>query len=102
MFVYNVTVKVDWSIHDAWLKWMQQEHIPDVSGTGCFTNAKLYRLLEQDDEAGPTYTVQYFASSKSDYSRYIEKFAVIMRQKVVDKWADRFIAFRSVMELVSE
>ena len=41
MFIYNVTVKVDWSIHDAWVQWMLNEHMPEMIKTGCFTDSKL-------------------------------------------------------------
>ena len=30
MFIYNVTVKVDWSIHEAWVQWMLNEHMPEM------------------------------------------------------------------------
>jgi len=100
MFLYNVTIKVDWSIHDAWLQWMKEEHMPDVTGTGCFTQHRLLRLLEVDDTEGPTYAAQYFAESKASYNRYLEKFAATMRDKGTQKWGARFIAFRSIMQLV--
>jgi hypothetical protein len=53
MIIYNVTVKPENNIADAWLQWMKDEHIPDVINTGCFTKATLCKLLEVDDEDGP-------------------------------------------------
>lgn len=100
MIVYNITIKVNEQIANEWLEWMQQEHILDVIDTSCFTSAKLLRLLEIDDEEGPTYAVQFFAESKSDYNRYIELHAEKMKQKSFDKWGNQFIAFRSVMQTV--
>ncbi len=100
MIVYNVTIKVSGAIANEWLEWMQQEHILDVIDTGCFTSAKLLRLLEVDDEEGPTYAAQYFAESKADYNRYIELHSENMRQKSFGKWGNKFIAFRSVMQTV--
>ena len=100
MFIYNVTVKISWSIQDAWLRWMQQEHIPDVVGTGCFTHAQLVRLLEIDEKDGPTYAAQYFAPTKSDYNRYIELYSSVMRQKAFDLWEEQFVAFRTLMQVV--
>lgn len=101
MFVYNVTVKVHESIKDEWLQWLLEEHIPEVLGTGCFTSASPYRLLELDDSEGPTFTIQYQAESKALYNNYIEKYAPEMRQKSFEKWGDRFIAFRTVMQAVN-
>jgi hypothetical protein len=42
MIIYNVTIKVDKTIADEWLNWLKDEHIADVTGTGCFTNARYY------------------------------------------------------------
>ena len=100
MFIYNVTVKVDGSIHEEWVKWMLNEHMPEMVKTGCFTNSRLLRLLDAEEEEGPTYAAQYFAESKADYNRYIENFSIAIRQKYFDKWGDRFIAFRSLMQIV--
>ena len=98
--IYNVTIKVDGHIADKWLQWLQQEHIPEIMNTGCFRNFIVVRLLEIDDTEGPTYAVQYHATSKADYNRYISMHATAIRKKTYDKWGDSFIAFRSVMQVV--
>lgn len=100
MIVYNVTIKLNWFIHDAWLAWMKNEHIPDIINTGCFTHAQLVRLLETDDTEGPTYATQYYAVAKNNYDAYIAEYASAMRQKGFDKWGNQFVAFRSLMQVV--
>ena len=101
MIIYNVTIKVQDSIKKEWLSWLKEEHIPDVISTGCFTHAVILQLLEVDNSEGPTYAVQYHAESKSLYNNYIEHHAAAMRQKAYDQWGDRFIAFRSVLQVVN-
>ena len=100
MIFYNVTIKVDPSIHAEWLSWLKQEHIPEIIGTGCFTRAVILKLLEIDEGEGPTYAIQYHAESKEMYNRYIGLHAAGMRQKSYEKWGNGFIAFRTVMEVV--
>lgn len=100
MIIYNVTIKVEHSITTAWLSWLKEEHIPDIIATGCFTHATILHLLEADDTEGITFAVQYHAESKALYNRYIEQFSDEMRKKGMDKWGNKFIAFRSVMQLV--
>jgi len=100
MIIYNVTIKVDHTIAKDWLQWLLNEHIPEVMQTGCFTENKVVRLLEVDDTEGPTYAVQYFAESKAFYDQYVLQFAPLLRDKSYQKWGERFIAFRSVMEVV--
>jgi hypothetical protein len=101
MIIYNVTIKVDRSIQRPWLEWLKHEHIPDMVGTGCFTHAVILHLVEADDEEGITYAVQYHAASKALYDSYIEKFAETMRKKGIDKWGNKFIAFRTIMQVVN-
>lgn len=101
MIIYNVTIKVHDSISESWFQWLKEEHIPEVVNTGCFTHAVILRLLEVDESEGPTYAVQYYAGSKALYNNYIQFHAAPMRQKSFDKWGDKFIAFRSVMQVVN-
>ena len=37
MIIYNITVSIiDQNIHQNWLKWMKEIHIPEVMDTGFF------------------------------------------------------------------
>jgi hypothetical protein len=99
--IYNVTTKVDRSIAEEWLTWLKEEHIPDLINTGCFTHAVILQLLEANDTEGPTYAVQYHAKSKAFYNRYIAQHADSMRKIATGKWGNKFIAFRTVMQVVS-
>ena len=101
MFIYNVTTKVAWPIHEAWVQWMKEKHIPDVMNSGCFTEFRFVRLLETDESEGPTYAVQYYAATKHDYERYIEQHAPELRKDALNNWGSNFIGFRSLMELVN-
>ena len=101
MFLYNVTIKVTNAISLQWLEWLKNEHVPEVLATGCFSNARILRILDIDDSEGPSFAIQYMAENRAAYDRYIELFANDMRQKSFNKWGDQFIAFRSIMEAVN-
>lgn len=100
MIVYNVTIKVDHAIAASWLKWLKEEHIPAIIATGCFTHAGIFHLFEADDEEGVTYAVQYHTPDPGLYNKYISSFAGEMRKISAEKWKDRVIAFRTVMQTV--
>ncbi|HYM92957.1 MAG TPA: DUF4286 family protein [Chitinophagaceae bacterium] len=100
MIVYNISIKISPEIEKEWIQWQREEHIPDILKTGLFSDFKFYRLLEQDQEEGVTFVVQYFSPSVANYNRYIEEFAPLFRQKTFERWGDKFIAFRTVMEVV--
>ena len=80
MLIYNVTTKIDPSIHEKWVAWMKDQHIPAVMHTGCFTHYHFVRVLDIDDSDGPTYAVQYFIKNRAEYDRYIETYASALRQ----------------------
>lgn len=101
MFIYNVTIKVDNSVAKEWLEWLKEEHIPEVMQTGCFTSHKILRLLEVDDSEGETYAIQYYAESKALYNNYLNKHAALLRDKSFEKWGNKFISFRSFMQIVN-
>ena len=100
MFIYNVTTKVDPSVHEIWVQWMKKTHIPEIMLFGCFTEFQFVQLLEQDDSDGPTYAVQYRAESKAAYNLYLEKYATKLRNDVFAVWGNKVISFRSLMQVV--
>jgi hypothetical protein len=100
MFIYNVTVKIDSSIESDWIKWMKEEHIPEVLATGKFFESRFVRLVDVDESEGPTFAAQYTARTKDDYEDYIAHFSPELRKKGLDRWGNLFIAFRTVMQVV--
>ena len=100
MIIYNITTKVHNSISADWLQWLKEVHVKDVMAGNCFTEYKIVKLLEVDETDGPTFAIQFSAESKALYNIYIEKFAGEMRKRSFDKWGDKFISIRSVMQIV--
>jgi hypothetical protein len=98
MIVYNVTIKIDLSIHDLWLKWMKEEHIPRVMETGCFVDSKMYRVLEENTTDGITYAFQYFAQDISNYFDYKEHHAAHLQKEGLDLFPGKFHAFRTLLK----
>ncbi|MFT3902939.1 MAG: DUF4286 family protein [Niabella sp.] len=98
--VYNVTTKVSHAIHEAWLNWLRTEYIPAMIATGCFSHATALHLIEQDDEEGITYAVQYFAASIEDYERFCQADKERLRALSFAKWGNQFISFSTLMQVV--
>jgi len=99
MIIYNVTVNVEESIHDQWLAWMRAVHIPDVMKTGMFTDYRLCKVLSEED-TGLTYSFQYTCSSMELYEKYRDEFAPSLRNQVSEKFGDKFVAFRTLLEVI--
>jgi len=100
MILYNVTVKVDTNVHEDWLKWMKEVHIPDVMETGFFIENRICRLLEQDESDGITYAVQYICNDIKDYQRYAEEEAPRLQSDHSNRYRNQFVAFRTLLEII--
>jgi hypothetical protein len=99
MIIYNVTVKIEKEINDDWLKWMKDEHIPEVLGTGMFTENRILKVLV-DETDGITYSVQYYCKSMDDYEKYLVQFAPELQKKHTNRYKDKFVAFRTLLEIL--
>ena len=80
MIIYNVTVNVDYGSNDSWLKWMKEQHIPDVLATGLFFDAKLSKM--------------------EDYEQYQEEHAARLQEDHEKNFGGKYVAFRTLLDVV--
>lgn len=101
MYVYNVTIKVDWSIHERWLAWMLQTEIPGMINDAYFTSYQFMKLMEIDESDGPTYAIQYRASSLEKYNSYVSDQLAADSANTYALWGQRCVFFTTLMALVN-
>lgn len=99
MIIYNVTVNVDKEVHEMWLAWMRNTHLPDVMATGHFIDARICRVLSEGD-TGVTYAVQYTCKDMGEYERYIEHHADRLRAESEKYYGVKAVAFRTLLEVI--
>lgn len=100
MIIYNVTINIDNSVAEEWLGWMKSTHIPEVMATGYFLNNQIARLLNEEDNGGVTYAVQYTCRNLEDLEEYQREHAPELQAKVLERYPEKFVAFRSLLEIV--
>ena len=101
MILYNVTVSVEESAQNEWLNWMKTEHIPEVMACGIFTKAQINRVIVQADSDN-TFAIAYTCSSMKELHQYQIKFAPALQKKHDEKFKEKAIAFRTLMEVIEE
>jgi len=101
MYIYNVTINVDDSIHDAFLTWIEA-HISDVLATEKFTSARLVQVLVDEEMDGTTYAVQYTAKSIEDLEAYYIEDAPKLREDGLKKFGDKMLAFRTELKVIKD
>ncbi|TVZ52498.1 DUF4286 family protein [Dokdonia sp. Hel_I_53] len=101
MIIYNVTINVEEEIEKEWLIWMQETHIPEVLQTKKFQSALMTKVRVEEDMGGVTYSVQYSCPSQEMLEAYYNEDQERM-QLSANKFAGKFVAFRTELELISQ
>ncbi|MBT8321096.1 MAG: DUF4286 family protein [Eudoraea sp.] len=100
MIIYNVTINIDEKAQQAWLDWMRTTHIPDMLATGKFTEAKMSRVMVDEEMGGITYSVQYTTKNREMLQRYYDEDAPRLRQDTQERFGGQFVAFRTELEVL--
>ena len=101
MYIYNVTINIDETVHKEWLTWMES-HIPDVLNTGKFISAKLTEVLVEEEMGGRTYSIQYTANTRDDLNSYYKEDAERLQVEGLKRFGDKMLAFRTELRLIKE
>ena len=101
MIIYNVTCKVETTIVEEWKKWMLEEHIPEVIATKKFSGYTFSRVVSQDTD-GETFSTQYYAADMAAIHKYTITEAPALKQKVIEKYGEKVLAFRTLMEVINQ
>lgn len=101
MFIYNVTVHVEPKVEQEWLNWMKEDHLPKMIQTGQFLNAKLFKVITDQDHGGISYATQYHCSSRKEYENYIALHAKALSQDAIERFGNTILAFRTQLEEIT-
>lgn len=99
MIIYNVTVSIEDSVHEDWIKWMKEVHIPEVMATGYFTEHLFCKVLV-DDPDGKTYSIQYKCANMKDLQEYSSIHAPRLQNETKKRYEGKYVAFRTLLEKV--
>ena len=101
MYIYSVTINVDKSIEQEWLRWMQEKHIPEVLATGKFFEAKLCQVMIEEEMGGITYSTQYTSYNKQLLEEYYKENAERLRLEGKNLFGEKIVAFRTELRVVN-
>lgn len=100
MYLYNITFNIEPDIKQQWISWMKDEYISFVLNTGFFKEVKLFRLLNETENQGFTYSVQFFSDSLDKINQYLENSAneIVDRHNLLFKY--KHVSFMTILESV--
>mgnify|MGYP001273094145 CR=1 FL=1 len=67
-----------------------------------FSKALFTKVLVEEEMGGTTYSVQYYAYSKSTLTQYYKEYANQLQADGMKRFGNKMLAFRTELELVDE
>ena len=99
MILYNITFNIEPEIQQEWLVWMNLHYTPFVLETDLFTEVRIFKLLNETENQGHTYSVQFLSLEK--VNTYLENHA----PEIVDQHNKAFkykhVSFMTILESVA-
>ena len=99
MIIFNDTVIVEEAIHEKWLNWVKEVHIPAVMATGYFTSYKILTVIDSPNE-GVTYCIQYATDSMENFSHFYSKDLHRLQAIHNQEFENQFVIFNTLMKTV--
>ena len=100
MILYNITINVSPDIEQDFISWMKMTHIPEVLETGIFHDHKFFRLIHDTEDGSTNYCIQYFTENLKLMMEYESKHAPGLRAKTQERYKDKAISFRTLLETI--
>ncbi len=100
-YLYNITINVATEIRGDFEPWLQTTHIPQVMGTGLFTEAKLVLVTENEETGGITYATQYVCASAEKLKEYYRNFAPDFNRNLVHKFPGKVHIFGTELRVLA-
>ena len=102
MILYNVTSNVAAESVEQWMEWMETIHIPAMLATGKFFNARMVKVLVEEEMGGETFSVQYYTNSIEVLDKYYKEDQDRMKSNVLQLFADKVLEFATELEVLGE
>ncbi|MBA0882084.1 DUF4286 family protein [Flavobacterium undicola] len=102
MIIYNITINIHESVHDKWMIWMQHKHIPEMLATGKFTNAKLVRVLVEEEMGGVTYSAQFTTDSLVTLEKFYQEDDAVLQAEGQKLFGEKMLTFRTELQVIFE
>ncbi|AYD46760.1 MAG TPA: DUF4286 family protein [Arachidicoccus soli] len=100
MYLYNITIKIAWEIHEDWLIWMREENIPFLYTGELISKHLFLRLKDIEETDGPTYALQLFLDTEQHYNKFIMEYLSDINQVQKARWGNNMYSFATLMEVV--
>lgn len=100
MLIFNATYLVSDKVHDTWLNWIREQHIPFMLDSNYFTHPQVARVITSDKQEGTSFSVQFRISDMRTLKEWNQKYSVIFQENCSQQFGTEVIFFTTVLEII--
>ncbi|MGS4345805.1 DUF4286 family protein [Myroides odoratus] len=102
MIIYNITINIHESVHDAWMAWTKEFYIPGILNTKKFDKARMVKVLVEEEMGGVTYSIQFETANAELLQQFYNEEHDYFEMESRKKFGDKMLTFKTELALISE
>ena len=91
-----------WKWKDLMVAFFDEKQAKTIGLHPFFLKAVFSKVLTEDAEGATTYSVQYYAHSKSALETYQTQYAQELQSKGLKRFGDKMLSFQTALEFIDE
>lgn len=101
MLIFNTTYLVADKVHGAWLKWVREQHIPQLIQSGFFHSPQVAKVLSVEEQEGTSYSVQFRVADMDALEQWHLQYATDFEQDLKKRFSTDVLFFATVLQIIS-
>ena len=100
MIIYNTTFHISDKVYAGFLKWIKEKHIPQMTASGCFSDARVSKVITEDAQEGTSVSVQLTAESMDAVAEWNEQHGDLFKMEIASLFSEEVLYFCTFMEII--
>lgn len=100
MLIFNTTFLVSDKVHGAWLKWINEKHIPYMLESQLFSQPQVAKVLTNEEQEGTSFSVQFHVQDMETLFEWNKKYGADFQTIFSQKFGSEALFFTTVLELL--
>lgn len=100
MLIFNITFLVSDKVHNSWLQWVRDEHIPFMLDSTYFSHPQVARVVTSDKEDGTSFSVQFRIKDMRKLKQWNQEYSAAFQSSCSQNFGTEVLFFTTVLEMI--
>ena len=100
MLIFNTTYLVSDDVHESWLEWVREQHIPFMLDSTYFSQPQVARVITSAKQDGTSFSVQFRIQDMHTLKLWNKEYNSLFQENCSKQFGTEVIFFTTVLELV--